>query len=83
MEIISDADVVADINAAPIGEPDVDVDDHQLHPLQSTVGPTEAARSVEKNVHTLPTDTRRMRPLLKLWAAIKTGATTSPNDRRV
>ena len=60
---ISDADVVTDVDAAPVGELDVDADDHQLHPLQSTDGITETAHTGAKNVHNLPTDKIRMRPL--------------------
>ena len=79
-----DADAVADVDAAPVGEPnaDVNVDDHQLRPLQIIVGLTKTARTGANNVLTLPTDTRRMRPKRILWTATPTGAITSPNDRR-
>ena len=79
----SDADAVADVDVALVGEPDVDVKNSQLHPLQIIVGLTENARTGAKNVHTLMTDTRRMQPLRILWAATPTGTTTSPDDRRV
>ena len=49
METISDADAVAvaDVDAAPVGEPntDVDAEDHQVRPLQSIFGLTEIART--------------------------------------
>ena len=65
MEIISDADTVADVDTAPVGEPNADVDagDHQLRPLQSIVRLTEIVRTGAKNVITLPTEKRRMQPL--------------------
>ena len=44
------SDAVTDVEAAPVGEPDVDKDNHQLHPLQSIVGLTEIARTGAKNV---------------------------------
>ena len=58
MEAILDADAVADMDAAPVGEPNADVnaDDHQILPLQSIVGLTEIARTGAKNVLTLPTE---------------------------
>ena len=63
MEKNSDTDAVADVDAAPVGEPNADVnaDYHQLRPLQSIAGLTEIASTGAKNVLTLPTDTRRMR----------------------
>ena len=54
-------DAVVDVDAAPVGEPDVDLDDHQLHPLQSIVGITKIARTGAKNVHNLPKHTKSMR----------------------
>ena len=59
-ENILDADAVVDVDAAKVGEPDVDADDHQLHPLQSSAGITETVHMGENNVHTLPIETRRM-----------------------
>ena len=60
-----DADAVTDVDVAPIGEPnaDVDADDHQLRPLQNIVGLTGIACTGAKNVLTLLTDTGRMQPL--------------------
>ena len=83
MEAITAADVAADVDVdtAPVGV--ADVDNHQLRPLQSTAGPTETAHTSAKNAHTLPTDTRRIRPLRTLWVAAPTGATKSLNDRHV
>ena len=83
METIPDASAVPDVYAAPVGEPDLYADDHQLHPIQSTVGLTETAHTGAKNVHTLTTVTRRMQPSRTLWAATQTGATTSQNNRQV
>ena len=51
------------MDATPLGEPDADVDDHQLNPFQSTAGPTETAHTGVKNAPNLPTDTRTMQPL--------------------
>ena len=53
-------DAVAYVEAALVGEPDVDAENHQLHPLQSTVGPTETLHTGAKNAHTLSKYTRRM-----------------------
>ena len=50
-------DVVADVEAAPVGELDADVDDHHLCTVQSTAGPTETVRTGAKNSHILLTDT--------------------------
>ena len=59
-EIISDRDAVAEMDVAPVGEPnvDLDADDHELCPLQSIVGLKEIARTGANNVLNLPTDTR-------------------------
>ena len=56
----ADADVDVDVDVAPVGV--ADMDNHQLCPLQSAAGPTVTAHTAAKNAHTLPTDTRRMRP---------------------
>ena len=68
--------MVADVGAAPVGEPEADADDNQLHSLQSTDGPTETARTGAKNVHILPTDTRRRQHFRTRWEATPAGATT-------
>ena len=81
METISDVDAVAGMYAETVGEPDVDADDHQLHPIQNTAGLMETVHTGAKNVHTLLTDTRRMQPSRTWWAATPNGATKSPNYR--
>ena len=55
--------MVADMDAVPVGDLDVDADDHQLYPLQINFGLMETACMGAKNAHTLLTDTRRMQPL--------------------
>ena len=62
MGTIKDVDVVADVEAAPVGELDADVDDHQLCTVQSTAGRMETVRTGEKNSHILLTDTIKMQP---------------------
>ena len=66
-ETVSDEDAVVDVDAVPVGEPnvDVDADDHQLRPIQIVVGLTEIGRAGTKNVLTIPADTRSMQPLCK------------------
>ena len=85
VETISDADtvVVAGVDAAPVGETDMDTDDHKLHPLQSTVGLAETVHKGAKNLHTLMMVTRSMQPSHTWWASTPTSATTSPHDRQV
>ena len=54
------ADAVADVDADPVGETDVGAGDYQLNLIKSNVGLTGTAHTGAKNVHTLPTDTRRI-----------------------
>ena len=62
MVTISDTDAVMDVDAAPVGDPDADAGNHPLHSLQSDAGPKETAHTGATNAHTLPTDTKSMRP---------------------
>ena len=59
---ISDMDTVADMDVAPVGEPDADTDNNPLRSLQSTAVFTETAQAGATNSHTLPTEKIRMQP---------------------
>ena len=63
MGTVSDADAVVDVDAAPLGEPNTDADDHQLRTLQSADGPTETVLRGKNNAHILLMETGRIQPL--------------------